>query len=483
MVRQDGSAVTWRAKNRRWFSAITLAICCCQAMPEAARAESLYQAFAAAYAANPVLGAERAAVRVSAQDKVIAETGYAPALSSTSDFGYRDEKGHAPGNPSSELTQHPRGFGTTLSQNIFNGFRTRNGVAREDASLDASREALRDVEQKVLLNVVSAYMDVLRDKAAIDLRRSDAEMLGTRSKQARFQFTIGGATRTDVDQSDASYARSQADLVVAKANLDGSLAAFRSVVGHEAGRLEPAAVPLRLIPHDLAAVLQVAQAEHPSIKAALDASRAADLNVDVEKGAYAPSLDLTASTDRRWDPDFYPAKTELTDLSVVGRLSFPIYDRGLTTASVHRATELASQRMLQLDDQRAEIRANAVQCWGQFAASKLVIASADAEVAANDRALFGVQLEATAGQRTTLDVLTAQRSLIEAEVNRQIAQHDRIIAGYKLLAAMGRLSFAALTPADTRGTDGGFAIALRTGFKPQMTDLGSLDSLPLRPGL
>ena len=483
MVRQDGSTVVQRSKRRRRSVALAVAICCCGVGATAARAETLYQAFAAAYAANPVLGAQRAAVRVSAQDKAITETGYAPALSSTSDYGYRDQKGHPPGNPSSELTQHPRGFGTTLSQNIFNGFRTKNGVAREDASLDASRDELRDVEQKVLLNVVTAYMNVQRDKAVVDLRRSDYEVLGTRSKQARFQFKIGEATRTDVDQSDASFARTQADLVIAKANLDGSLAAFRSVVGHEAGKLEAAAVPQRLVPPDLASVLLVAQAEHPSIRAALNASRAADLNVDVEKGGYAPTLDLTASTDRRWDPDFYPAKTELTELSVIGRLSFPIYDRGLTTASVHRATELASQRMLQLDDQRAEVRANAVQCWGQFAASKLVIASADAEVAANDRALYGVQLEATAGQRTTLDVLMAQRALIDAGVNRQIAQHDRIIAGYKLLAAMGRLSFAALTPADTRGTDAGPNIARRIDMKPLVTDLGSLDSLPLRPGL
>ncbi len=483
MVRQDGSTVVQRSKRRRVLVAAVLTVGCFGIGPKAAMAEGLYQAFAAAYAANPVLGAQRAAVRVSAQDKVIAETGYAPALSSTADYGYRDQKGHAPGNPSSELTQHPRGLGTTLSQNIFNGFRTRNGVAREDASLDATREELRDVEQKVLLSVATAFMDVLRDKAVVDLRRTDTEVLGTRSKQARFQLKIGNATRTDVDQSDASFARSQADLVIAKANLDGSLAAFRSVVGHDAGKLEPAAVPLRLIPHDLASALLAAQADHPSIRAALNASRAADLNVDVEKGGYAPTLDLNASTDHRWDPDFYPAKTDLTELSVVGRLSFPIYDRGLTTASVHRAAELAGQRMLQLDDQRAEIRANAIQCWGQFAASKLVIASADAEVAANDRALYGVQLEATAGQRTTLDVLTAQRSLIEAGVNRQTAQHDRIIAGYKLLAALGRLSFAALTPADTRGVDDGPDVARRIDLRPRVTDLGSLASLPLRPGL
>ena len=110
MVRQDGSTVVQRSKRRRVLVAAVLTVGCFAIGPKAAMAEGLYQAFAAAYAANPVLGAQRAAVRVSAQDKVIAETGYAPALSSTADYGYRDQKGHAPGNPSSELTQHPRGL-------------------------------------------------------------------------------------------------------------------------------------------------------------------------------------------------------------------------------------------------------------------------------------------------------------------------------------------------------------------------------------
>ena len=87
MVRQDGSTVVQRSKRRRRSVALAVAICCCGVGATAARAETLYQAFAAAYAANPVLGAQRAAVRVSAQDKAITETGYAPALSSTSDYG------------------------------------------------------------------------------------------------------------------------------------------------------------------------------------------------------------------------------------------------------------------------------------------------------------------------------------------------------------------------------------------------------------
>ena len=445
-----------------------------------AHAETLYDAFSGAYATNPVLGAQRAAVRIGLQDKAIASTGYAPAITASSDYGYHDQKGSAPGNPSTELTSHPRGYGATLSQNVWNGFKTTNSVAREDASLDAARDDLRNVEQKVMVDVATAYADVLRDKTIVDLRRGDVDALGCRARQVRFQFKIGGVTRTDVDQSDAGLARAQADLTVARTNLDASMAVFRSLVGRDPGRLEAAGVPQKLVPRDLAAALAIAQAEHPAIRSALNAVRAAEINVDVEKAGYAPSIDLTASADHRWDPDFYPAKTDLTDVSVVGRLSFPIYDRGLTSASVHRATEFTSQRMLQLDNQRAEIRATVVQTWGSFAASKMVIASADAQIAANDRALFGVQLEATAGQRTTLDILNAQRSLLDARVSREIAQHDRIIAGYKLLASIGRLSLAALSTADTRGADLSQGAGARRKATGPAADPGPIAAMPLR---
>ena len=443
-------------------------------------AETLYDAFDQAYASNPVLGAQRVAVRISAQDKSIARTGFAPALTATSDYGYRDQKGSAPGNPTTELVSHPRGYGATLSQNLWNGFKTSNSVARENASLDAARDDLRNTEQKVLVDVATSYADVLRDRAVLELRRADVEVFGARAQQTRFQFQVGAMTRTDVDQSDASLARSQADLAVAISNLEATCAAYRSVVGRDPGRLVAAAVPQRLVPPDLGSALAIAQSDHPAVRAALNAVRAAEFNVDVEKGGYAPSLDLTASADRRWDPDFYPAKTELSEVSVVGRLSFPIYDRGLTSASVHRANEVTSQRLLLLDNQRAQVRANLVQSWGLYAAARTVIASADAQIAASDRALYGVQIEATAGQRTTFDVLTAQRTLTDALVNREMAQHDRIIAGYKLLASVGRLSLALLTVADTRGIDVGSA--RRARLKPPPVLPALLAELPLRPG-
>jgi outer membrane protein len=61
-------------------------------------------------------------------------------------------------------------------------------------------------------------------------------------------------------------------------------------------------------------------------------------------------------------------------------------------------------------------------------------------VSASEIALNGVRNEAKDGQRTTLDFLNAQLALVNARVSLVTAQHDRVIASYGVLGAIGRLS-------------------------------------------
>ena len=84
--------------------------------------------------------------------------------------------------------------------------------------------------------------------------------------------------------------------------------------------------------------------------------------------------------------------------------------------------------------------ANVVTAWGQLVAGKAQVQSAQAQVTASEIALNGVREEAKAGQRTTLDVLNAQQALVNARVALVTAQHDRVVASYAVLNAVGRLS-------------------------------------------
>jgi len=107
---------------------------------------------------------------------------------------------------------------------------------------------------------------------------------------------------------------------------------------------------------------------------------------------------------------------------------------------IRQSKESLTQQRLNLEQVRDQTRATVVQIWGQLLAAKAQIESAQAQVTASETALNGVREEARVGQRTTLDVLNAQQALVNARVALVTAQHDRVVASYGLLSAVGRLS-------------------------------------------
>jgi outer membrane protein len=121
-------------------------------------------------------------------------------------------------------------------------------------------------------------------------------------------------------------------------------------------------------------------------------------------------------------------------------LSVPLYQGGAEYSAIRLNKEVAGQERLNVDQVRDQTRANVVQAWGQLLAAKAQVAAAERQGDASERALTGVRNEALAGQRTTLDVLNAQQALVNARISLITAQHDRVVASYTLLSAVGRLS-------------------------------------------
>ena len=58
--------------------------------------------------------------------------------------------------------------------------------------------------------------------------------------------------------------------------------------------------------------------------------------------------------------------------------------------------------------------------------------------AAAELSLEGVRAENTVGNRTILDILNAQQELLSAQVQLVTARRNAYVAGFALLAAMGR---------------------------------------------
>jgi outer membrane protein len=335
-----------------------------------------------------------------------------------------------------------RGVGATATQTLYNGFQTANRTRQAESQVMGARETLRVTEQQVLLDAATAYMNLLRDQAIVDLNRRNVEVLTEQLKQTRDRFNVGEVTRTDVAQAESRLAAGRSALLGAVSNYVTSQANYRRVIGVNPGRLDPGTPVDRLSPPVLARAITEGETQSPSVLAAVYGVDVAELAVKVSEGALYPNLGLTASVQKQWDPLFNINKE--TNISVLGQLTVPIYQGGTEYSAIRQSKETLGQQRLNLDVNRDQARATVVQSWGQLDAAKAQIEATTAQVNAAEIALNGVREEARVGQRTTLDVLNAQQELVNARVALVTAQHDRVVASYTLLAAVGGLSMQRL---------------------------------------
>ena len=409
-----------------------------------AHADTLDGSLVLAYLNNPTLNSQRASVRATDEGVPQALSGYRPRVTFNGAVGsqYNDTltRSSTLGATYSHLTgtMTPSNFGLTATQTLYNGFQTANRTRQAESQVQAARETLRTGEQTVLLSAVTAYMNLLRDGAILDLQRRNVEVLQEQLRQTRDRFNVGEVTRTDVAQAESRLASGRSQVLSAEAIYKASVATYRQVIGIEPGKLAAGSPVDRFSPRDLTSSIGVATATHPQVTTAEYNVDAAQLQVKVAESALYPTLSLQGNAQQSYETNLLQLK--IFNASVLGQLTVPIYQGGAEYSLIRQAKETLGQRRLDLDTARDQVRQNVVQSWGQLDAAKANIEATQAQVQASEIALNGVREEARVGQRTTLDVLNAQQELVNARVALVSAQRDRVVASYTLLSAVGRLS-------------------------------------------
>jgi outer membrane protein len=396
------------------------------ASAEAAAAETLAQALASAYENNPTLNAQRAGVRATDEGVPQALSGYRPTVSAGASAGVTDISGS---------TFYPRGMSLTITQPLFQGWRTVNGVKIAETAVLAAREVLRNTEQTTLLAAVQAFMNLVQAQAILNLQKQNVDFLGQQVKAAEDKLNVGTGTRTDVAQTNASLAAGQASYSSAVAALNTAIAVYEQVIGHRPQSLGAAKPIDTLLPKNVNAALADVPS-HPAILAASYNTDVAEFNVKVAEGALLPTVTLQGSLAH----DVGSSTGQATSASAVASLNVPIYGGGAPSSRVRQAKETLDEARIQLDVARDQVREQAISEWGVLDAARAQIRAADSEVSAQSLVLSGVIEQQKVGQQTTLDVLTAQQTLLSARVALVTAEHDRVVASYALLADIGRLN-------------------------------------------
>jgi outer membrane protein len=408
------------------------------------QAEALPEALAKAYQSNPQLNAERARQRATDENVPQALAGYRPQIIASLSAGLQSVRDLLPNNTIQTATLKPWTIGVTVTQTLFNGFKTANSVRVAEFQVRSGREALRNVGQGVLLDAVTAYTNVLANQSLVEAQRANVTFLRETLGIVQKRLNAGDVTPTDTAQAEARLNRGLADLNSAEVNLAISQATYAQVIGNPPARLSPAEPVDRYLPRSRDEATGLAFKSHPAVLAAGFDVDVATTSINVAESSLYPTVTLQGNASKSRDSDPTLGTFATDQASVIGQVTAPIYDGGTAASQTRQAKEVAAQSRLVLDQVRNQARTAATGAWVAHEGAKIAVSASESEVRAAGVALQGVQKEAAGGQRTTVDVLNSQQDLTSAKARLIGAQRDRVIASYTLLSAIGKLDVKTL---------------------------------------
>src|SRR4029079_16361848 len=312
--------------------------CVVLSVPQA-HAENLPDALARAYQTNPQLNAERARQRATDENVPQALAGYRPQIVASLSAGLQAVRNLLPDNTVQSASLKPWTIGVTVSQTLFNGFKTANSVRVAELQVQSGREALRNVGQGVLLDAVTVYTNVLANQSLVDAQRANVAFLQETLGITQKRLNAGDVTPTDTAQAEARLRRGRADLNAAEVNLAVSQATDSQVIGNAPNALRPAETVDRLLPRSRDDALGLAFREHPAVMAASFDFDVATTSIPVAESSLMPTITLQGSASRSKDSDPTLGPFGTDQASVTGQLTQPIYDGGMAASQTRQAKE------------------------------------------------------------------------------------------------------------------------------------------------
>lgn len=409
------------------------------ALAAPAYADTLNEALAEAYRSNPTLQAARAQLRATDENVAIEKADGRPSVTGSAAL-------------TEVLIQNSTSFfaparslsaGVDLGVPIYSGGAVKNSIRAAEQRVEAGRADLRGTESAIFSQVVAAYMDVLRGEALVGLSANQVQVLEVNLRATSDRFEIGDLTRTDVAQSQSRLALARGDLRSAQAGLIQARESYIQLVGSAPGELEPPP-PLPNLPDDPRMAVDVALDNNPDLIAARERAQAAGYDIDVAGASRLPRLSAFAGYDYQnflgSVPDSPTGPSPQTaDASSAGlTLSIPIFQGGRPAALQRQAQARASASLDQVIAAERDVIAQVRASYASYSAALAIIDSSREAVAAAELSLEGVRAENSIGNRTVLDVLNAEQELLLARVDLVTARRNAYVAGFSLLAAMGR---------------------------------------------
>ncbi|MES1952723.1 TolC family type I secretion outer membrane protein [Salinisphaera sp. S4-8] len=351
-------------------------------------------------------------------------------------------------------------YSLDLTQPLFNWAAWQNKNAA-DARRDQAVLSLSDAEQGLIVRVTEAYFDVLAARDALNAAREQQRSIQRQLDRAEAAFEAGLDPVTDQQEAQSSLDSAMVDAIDAENQLASARDALIALTGRAPRDLSGIAVdepmPASAVDgaaRDHDAWLALALERSPQVAASEAAWRAARQDVGAERGGHLPTVDLVGRVGRQEQlfPISAGGQANLIDetRSIGVELKMPLFSAGATSAAVSEAEYNAEQARLDAISARRQLLIDINDAYRNVETSQRRLAALDRAITSGETALEAAQAGYRLGNRTILDVIEAQITLVNRRADRKQAWYDHALARLRLRKAAGVLDFDELARINAR---------------------------------
>jgi outer membrane protein len=395
-----------------------------------AGAETLTDALIAAYRNSNLLDQNRAVLRAADEDFATAVSSLRPVIGYTAQAGWvQNSVNTRVGRVVLEDTSASLALSAEMV--LFDFGRNQLGIEIARASVLATREALVQVEQQVLLAAVRAYVEVKVAGELVVNQQSNVRLITEELRAAEARFEVGEATRTNVAIAEARLAGSRASLAAAEGSLLVARENYKAATGAYPGNLAPLPA-LPALPRTLEEAQAVARNTNPAIRQAQHLVTLSEFQVAAAEAERLPAIGGNVSV--------FTNESGTDQQSIGLTMRQTLYAGGRLSSLQRKAIAGKDRANATLMQTAVEVIEAVGIAWANLQVQAASIVATEEQVNAAQTAFDGVRQEAEVGSRTTLDVLDAEQELLDARNDRLRAQALRYVGVYQVLATMGLLT-------------------------------------------
>ncbi len=326
----------------------------------------------------------------------------------------------------------------SISQTLFDGGARAAEVERQENRIDGAAYRVRERSEAIGLDVVQAYLDVLRNLEVVSLATENLEIHKRTLREIQDRVEAGQSGVGDDQQTSSRVSAAEAVLVETLRQLDTSEIAYRRLVGEAPLNLERPAFTDAALPENLEDIIAIGMESNPDIRFANSDVMTSSAEITAAEANFYPTVNL--ELDGSLDDDVDGVKGHNHDFTAMVRLRYNLYrggiDLGRQREAVERNAESKQRKMRFERLVEEEIR----QGWSALARSQARAAALSDQVVSNGQVAATYRQEFQIGQRDLLDMLDSDNELFNSRTSLATVEYAVLFAKYRLLASMGRLN-------------------------------------------